>query len=70
MEKDKYLNIIKYNKKIQTALNTNKRDYEEYRTIEIEIIPIKNKYVILLMNKVKIIIYILTMVKKKQKEIS
>ena len=70
MEKDKYLNIIKYNKKIQTALNINKRDYEEYRTIEIEIIPIKNKYVILLMNKVKIIIYILTMVKKKQKEIS
>ena len=39
------LQIIKYNKIIQKRLNININDYKKYyETIEIEIIPIKDKY--------------------------
>ena len=47
LDKNKLLEIIKYNKKIQTRLNININNYKEhseiYSLIEIEIIPIKNK---------------------------
>ena len=47
LTKGKFLNIIKYNKKIKKRLNININDFKEYSeifsTIEIEIIPIKNK---------------------------
>ena len=41
---NKYLNIIKYNKKIQRRLNLSFIDYKEYTEIEIEIIPKENEY--------------------------
>ena len=44
MTKKKKLKIVKYNKKIQNRLNLSVNDYEEYCKIEIEIIPIKDKY--------------------------
>ena len=48
IKRNKSLSIIKYNKKIQKRLNINIKDYKEYSeiytSIEIEIIPIKNKY--------------------------
>ena len=48
IKKNKALGIIKYNKKIQNRLNISIKDYKEYSeiysSIEIEIIPIKNKY--------------------------
>ena len=48
LQKKKLLEIIKYNKKIQQKLNLNFNDYkvysELYSSIEIEIIPVKNKY--------------------------
>ena len=44
MTKKKKLEIIKYNKKIQNRLNLDVKDYKEYCEIEIEIIPIKDKY--------------------------
>ena len=44
MPKKKKLEIVKYNKKIQNRLNLSVNDYEEYCKIEIEIIPIKDKY--------------------------
>ena len=40
----KKLEIVKYNKKIQNRLNLSVKDYKEYCEIEIEIIPIKDKY--------------------------
>ena len=44
----KKLSIVKYNKKIQSRINVNIKNYKEYleiySTIEIEIILIKNKY--------------------------
>ena len=40
----KKLEIVKYNKRIQNLLNLDIKDYKEYREIEIEIIPIKDKY--------------------------
>ena len=46
--KKKSLEIIKYNKKIQQRLNINIKDYknysEMYSSIEIDIIPITDKY--------------------------
>jgi len=48
IQKNKALEIIKYNKYIQKRLNININDYKEYldiySPIEIEIIPAKNKY--------------------------
>ena len=48
MTKQKKLEIIKYNKKIQNRLNLDVKDYKEYSetysSIEIEIIPTKGKY--------------------------
>ena len=44
MTKKKKLQIVKYNKRIQNRLNLSIKDYKEYREIEIEIIPIKDKY--------------------------
>ena len=48
LEKKKTLNIVKYNKNIKERINININDYKEccekYSSIEIEIIPIKNKY--------------------------
>ena len=43
LQKNKFLNIIKYNKKLQKIINIDKKDYEEYLKIEIEIIPVKDK---------------------------
>ena len=40
----KKLEIVKYNKRIQNRLNLDVKDYKEYSEIEIEIIPIKDKY--------------------------
>ena len=46
--KKKSLEIIKYNKNIKKRINLNINDYKEYleiySSIEIEIIPVKNKY--------------------------
>jgi surface protein len=48
IQKNKVLEIIKYNKDIQKRINININDYKEYldiySPIEIEIIPAKNKY--------------------------
>ena len=40
----KYLSLIKYNKKIQNKLDKSIIDYREYNQIEIEVIPIKDKF--------------------------
>ena len=40
----KKLEIVKYNKKIQNRLNLSTKDYKKCCEIEIEIIPIKDKY--------------------------
>ena len=48
LSKNKLLDLIKYNKKIQKRININIKDYQEYSeiysSIEIEIIPVINKY--------------------------
>ena len=44
ISKFKLLSIIKNNKKKQRRLNNNISDYKKYFEIEIELIPIKNKY--------------------------
>ena len=44
MPKRKSLDIIRYNKTIKKRININVKDYEECSLIEIEIIPVKNKY--------------------------
>ena len=44
IQKRKYLEIVKYNKKIQNRLNLSIKDYEIFTPIEIEIIPCKKKY--------------------------
>ena len=48
MTKKKKLEIVKYNKKIQSRINLSVKDYKEYSEtftpIEIEIIPAKGKY--------------------------
>ena len=46
LSKNKSLEIIKYNKKIQNRLNLSIKDYKEFYEhipIEIELIPLKNK---------------------------
>ena len=44
LKKNKYLVLIKYNKRIQNRLNINNKDYKEFSEIEIEIITFKNIY--------------------------
>ena len=48
LRKNKLLEIIKYNKFVQAKFNLNLNDYkdysEKYSTIEIDIIPLKNKF--------------------------
>ena len=48
LEQKKLLNIIKYNKTIQNILDININNYKKYSEIyspiEIEIIPVKDKY--------------------------
>ena len=44
MTKKKKLEIVKYNKRIQNRINLSVNDYKECCKIEIEIIPIKDKY--------------------------
>ena len=48
MTKKQKLEIVKYNKRIQNRINLSIKDYKEYSetftTIEIEIIPTKDKY--------------------------
>ena len=48
IKRNKSLEIIKYNKKIQNRLKINIKDFKEYSetysSIEIEIIPVKNEY--------------------------
>ena len=74
MSKKKKLEIVKYNKKIQNRINLFVKDYKEYSEtfspIEIEIIPIKINMVDLFISMKMInyiIIYILMIIKKKQK---
>ena len=40
----KSLDIIRYNNQIKNRINIKIKDYEESTLIEIEIIPVKNKY--------------------------
>ena len=42
ISEEKYLRLIKYNKKIQNILDKSLKDYKEYNQIEIELIPISN----------------------------
>ena len=63
--KKKKLTIVKYNKRIQNRLNLSIKDYKEYCEIEIEIIPIKDKYGKFINIKKNIIIYILMIRRKK-----
>ena len=42
LEMNKFLKIIKYNKKIQERLNLSIKNYKDYGQIKIEIIPVKN----------------------------
>ena len=44
MKKNKSLNIMKYNKKLQKRLNININDYREYSEVEIELKFVYNKY--------------------------
>ena len=44
LQRDKTLNIIKYNKKLHEKLNININDYKDYSEIEIEIEPTEDKY--------------------------
>ena len=44
MNKNKSLEIVKYNKKIQNRLNLSIQDYKEYSEIEIEVIPTNKRY--------------------------
>ena len=48
VNKKKSLEIVKYNKKLQNRINLSIKDYKEYSetftTIELEIIPCKDKY--------------------------
>ena len=45
IQKNKVLNIIKYNKKIQNRLNITQNDYKEFLNIEIEIVPFQDYFV-------------------------
>ena len=44
LQKNKFLDLIKLNKKLQKRLNIDIDSYKEYSEIEIEVIPEKNKY--------------------------
>ena len=49
LTKNKYLNLIRYNKSLQKRINIDINDYkryylEKYSPIEIEIQPVSNKY--------------------------
>ena len=45
MQSERILNIIRYNKSLQSILEKNINDYiKEYLKIKIEIFPIENKY--------------------------
>ena len=44
LQKKKSLEIVKYNNNTKQRLNLNINDYIKYGEIEIEIIPVKNKY--------------------------
>ena len=44
LPKRNQLKILKYNKKLQEKLELNLNDYEDYTSIEIEIIPVKDKF--------------------------
>ena len=72
-KKNKFLKIIKYNKKLRERLNLSIQNYKEYSEtfipIEIEIIPYKKKKVnLLILLKMNLfIIYILMIKQKKQK---
>ena len=48
LQKEKSLNIIKYNKNIKKKININIKDYKEYSelysSIEVEIKPVKNEF--------------------------
>ena len=73
IKRRKYLEIVKYNKKIQNRLNLSIKDYKEYSEIytqiEIEIIPCEEgygKFINIKENEeLYIIIYILMIIKKK-----
>ena len=43
-ERHKLLEIVRYNNEIKKRLELSINDYKEYSTIEIELIPAKNKY--------------------------
>ena len=65
--RNKSLGIVRYNKNLQNRLNLCIKDYE-ILAIEVEIIPCKKKYGILLILKKMInyiIIYFLMIIKKK-----
>ena len=67
LRRKRLLELVKYNKKMQNRLNLSIKDYE-ILAIEVEIIPCKKKYGILLILKKMInyiIIYILMIIKKK-----
>ena len=44
MKRNKLLNIMKYNKKLQKRLNININDYKEYSEVEIELKLVDGKY--------------------------
>ena len=44
VKRNKSLNIMKYNKKLQKRLNININDYREYSEVEIELKFVYNKY--------------------------
>ena len=43
-ERNKLLEIVKYNKKMKKKLELSVKDYKDYSKIEIELIPANNKY--------------------------
>ena len=43
LQENKFLETIRYNKKIKNKLDISIKDYKEYLQIEIEIVPILNK---------------------------
>ena len=76
LSKKKLLDIIKYNNNIKNRINISIKDYKEYlemySPIEIEISLINHSYgefININKGKKNIFIYILIMIKKKQKEI-
>ena len=43
LPRNKFLNILRYNKNLKNILNIGVNDYLDYLKIEIELIPFKNK---------------------------